>query len=53
MAFFPISVAIRAQGEGWAAWQVTPLTVMMGHAAFMGTIIISGCVFLRLEALGY
>ena len=49
MIFFPISV----QGEGLAAWQKKPLTVMMGQAVFMGTIIVSGFAFLQLGAPGY
>jgi len=53
MIFFPISVAIRAQGEGLAAWQKKPLTVMMGQAVFMATIIVSGFVFIQLGAPGY
>ena len=40
--FFPVSVAIRAQSEGLAAWLKKPLTVLTGHAMFMGTIIATG-----------
>jgi len=42
LIFFPISVAIRAQSEGLAAWLKKPITVLTGHALFMATIIASG-----------
>jgi hypothetical protein len=42
LIFFPLSVAIRAQSEGLAAWLKKPLTVLAGHAMFMATIIVAG-----------
>jgi hypothetical protein len=42
LVFFPFSVAIRAQSEGLAAWLKKPITVLAGHAIFMGTIIATG-----------
>jgi hypothetical protein len=50
--FFPVSVAIRAQSEGLAAWLKKPLTVLAGHAVFMGTIIATGFVLLFLGVPG-
>ena len=46
LSFFPFSVAIRAHGEGLAAWLKKPLTVLTGHALFMGTIVITGFALL-------
>ena len=42
LIFFPISVAIRAQCEGLAAWLKKPTTVLAGHAFFMAAIIVTG-----------
>lgn len=50
---FPLSVAIRAQSEGLAAWQKKPVTVLAGHAMFMVTIITSGFTMLGVGAPGY
>jgi hypothetical protein len=52
LVFFPLSVAIRAQSEGLAAWLKKPLTVLTGHAMFMGTIIASGFALLFLGTPG-
>ncbi len=46
LAFFPFSVAMRAQSEGLAAWLKKPITVLTGHAMFMGTIIATGFALL-------
>jgi hypothetical protein len=53
LVFLPLSVAIRAQSEGLSAWFKKPMTVLAGHAAFMGIIIISGLGLLMLGAPGY
>jgi hypothetical protein len=52
LIFFPLSVAIRAQSEGLAAWTKKPITVLTGHAMFMGTIIATGFTLLYLGAPG-
>ena len=52
LIFFPLSVAIRAQSEGLAAWLKKPITVLTGHAMFMGTIIATGFALLYLGAPG-
>jgi hypothetical protein len=52
LIFFPFSVAIRAQSEGLAAWLKKPITVLTGHAMFMGTIIATGFVLLFLGTPG-
>jgi hypothetical protein len=46
LAFFPFSVAMRAQSEGLAAWLKKPITVLTGHAMFMVTIIATGFALL-------
>jgi hypothetical protein len=48
MIFFPLSVAIRAQSEGLAAWLKKPTTVLAGHAVFMAAIIVTGFSLLNL-----
>jgi hypothetical protein len=53
LSCYPFSVAIRAQGEGLAAWLKKPTTVLAGHAVFMGTVIVSGLIALVLGAPGY
>jgi hypothetical protein len=50
---YPLSVAIRAQSEGLAAWLKKPTTVMAGHTVFLGTIIVSGLLSLVLGVPGY
>lgn len=50
---FPLSVAIRAQSEGLAAWQKKPVTVLAGHALFMATIITSGFTLLKFGVPGH
>lgn len=52
LSFFPFSVAIRAHSEGLAAWLKKPVTVLTGHALFMGTIVIVGFALLFLGAPG-
>ena len=46
LVFFPFSVAMRAQSEGLAAWLKKPITVLTGHAMFMGTILATGFALL-------
>jgi hypothetical protein len=53
LIFLPLSVAIRAQSEGLSAWFKKPVTVLTGHAAFMGIIIISGFTLLIMGSPGY
>ncbi len=53
LVFLPLSVAIRAQSEGLAAWFKKPMTVLAGHAVFMAIIIVSGFSLLLAGAPGY
>ena len=46
LIFFPLSVAIRAQSEGLAAWLKKPTTVLTGHGMFMVTILVAGFTLL-------
>jgi hypothetical protein len=46
LVFFPFSVAMRAESEGLAAWMKKPITVLTGHAMFMGTILATGFALL-------
>jgi hypothetical protein len=48
LSFFPLSVAIRAQSEGLAAWLKKPTMVLAGHAVFMAAIIVTGFFLLNL-----
>ncbi len=50
---FPMSVAIRAQSEGLAAWHKKPVTVLFGHAMFMVTIISTGFTLLKFGVPGH
>jgi hypothetical protein len=52
LVFFPLSVAIRAQSEGLAAWLKKPSTVLSGHGMFMTTIALCGFTLLILGAPG-
>jgi hypothetical protein len=52
LIFFPLSVAIRAQSEGLAAWLKKPTTVLAGHAMFMATIIAAGFTLFHLGMPG-
>ncbi len=53
LLFFPLSVAIRAQSEGLAAWQKKPVTVLSGHALFLATIITTGFSLLKVGVPGH
>jgi hypothetical protein len=46
LAVYPLSVAVRAQGEGLAGAARKPLTVIAGQAVFLATVALSGGVFL-------
>ena len=50
--FFPLSVALRAQSEGLAAWLKKPTTVLTGHALFLATITVAGFTLLILGTPG-
>ncbi len=52
LIFFPLSVAIRAQSEGLAAWLKKPTTVLTGHGVFLLTIIVAGFTLLMLGTPG-
>ena len=52
LVFFPLSVAIRAQSEGLAAWLKKPTSVLTGHGMFMVTMAVSGFILLILGAPG-
>jgi hypothetical protein len=52
LIFFPLSVALRAQSEGLAAWLKKPTTVLTGHGMFMITIITGGFGLLMIGTPG-
>jgi len=52
LIFFPLSVAIRAQSEGLAAWLKKPTTVLTGHGMFLITIVVAGFTLLMLGTPG-
>jgi len=52
LVFFPLSVAVRAQSEGLAAWLKKPTTVLTGHGIFLLTIIVAGFTLLMLGTPG-
>ncbi len=52
LIFFPLSVAIRAQSEGLAAWLKKPTTVLTGHVMFMATIVLAGFTLLLIGMPG-
>jgi hypothetical protein len=52
LMFFPLSVAIRAQSEGLAAWLKKPTTVLTGHGMFMATIVVAGFTLLLIGTPG-
>jgi len=43
---YPLSVAVRAQGEGLAGLSRKPLTVIAGQAVFLATAALAGGIFL-------
>ncbi|MFZ1983287.1 MAG: hypothetical protein WAU91_02670, partial [Desulfatitalea sp.] len=49
---FPLTVAVRAQGEGLAGVARKPMTVIAGQAAFLTTVLITSALSLRLGAAG-
>lgn len=49
---FPITVALRAQGEGLAGVARKPMTVIAGQAAFLATVLISSAVALAMGTPG-
>jgi len=53
LIFFPMSVAIRAHYEGIAAWLKKPLTVLIGNAFYMISIVASGYALLAVDVPGY
>jgi hypothetical protein len=53
LVFYPLSVAIRAQSEGIAAWSKKPATVLAGHTVFLATMIVAGFILLYAGAQGY
>jgi hypothetical protein len=52
LIFFPLSVAIRAQSEGLAAWLKKPTAVLTGHGMFLATIVVAGFTFLLIGMPG-
>ena len=52
LLFFPLSVAMRAQSEGLAAWLKKPTAVLSGHALFLAAITVAGFSLLMLGAPG-
>ena len=53
LVFYPLSVAIRAQSEGLAAWSKKPATVLAGHTIFLVAMLTSGFILLYSGAQGY
>jgi hypothetical protein len=53
LVLMPLSVALRAQSEGLSAWFKKPMTVLAGHAVFMGVIVCTGFTLLVAGAPGY
>lgn len=49
---FPLTVAIRAQGEGLAALHRKPLAVIAGQAAYLATVLFLAAATLRLGLAG-
>lgn len=52
LAFYPVCVAIRAQGEGLAGLAKKPGLVVIGQAVFLGIILITGAVLLTMDIAG-
>jgi hypothetical protein len=50
--FYPLCVALRAQGEGPAGLRRKPLTVIAGQVVFMGSVVVIAAVLLILEVTG-
>ncbi|UCF95165.1 MAG: hypothetical protein JSW39_13770, partial [Desulfobacterales bacterium] len=53
LILYPLSVAIRAESEGRAAWQKKPSSVLSGQALFMITILAVGYCGLGVGLPGY
>ena len=53
LTLLPFCVAIRAQGEGMAAWLKKPASVMLGQTVFLTTIVLAGFILLFVGAPGY
>jgi hypothetical protein len=53
LILFPFSVAVRAHGEGLAAWLRKPLTILAGHTLFLITIVVTGVLLLWSGFPGY
>lgn len=52
LMLFPMSVALRAQGEGLAGFARKPMTIIAGQGAYLTTILVSGFITLRLGVPG-
>jgi hypothetical protein len=53
LVFYPLCVAIRAQGEGLAGRAKRPLCMIAGQGVFMGAVIAAAVMLLALGAPGY
>lgn len=53
LIFYPITIAVRAQREGLAAFQKKPRAVLIGHGCFMLTIILAGYIAMIIRIPGY
>jgi hypothetical protein len=49
---FPLTVAVRAQGEGLAGVARKPMTVIVGQVAFLTTVLITSALALWLGVAG-
>lgn len=52
LVLFPLTVAVRAQGEGLAALRRKPLTVIAGQAAYLATVALTAAMALRAGLAG-
>ncbi len=52
LTFYPVCVAIRAQGEGLAGLAKKPGLVVIGQAVFLAIILITGTIMLSMEVSG-
>ncbi|NNF97860.1 MAG: hypothetical protein HKM93_00635 [Desulfobacteraceae bacterium] len=50
---FPFAVALRAYGEGLAAWMKKPMAVLIGHGFYMMTVVACGFIALIAGLPGY
>ncbi len=52
LAFFPLTVALRAYSEGKAAWFKKPMTVLTGQAVYLSVVAVTAFFALNLGVAG-